>query len=221
MRSTQQDNQPAGNNVVRVKLSSMLLAMLVCMPSGAKAAPINDAPAPEFSGKTMTGAEISLSDFKGRPVVLEWTNHQCPYVRKHYNSGNMQKTQRALTEGGAVWISVISSAPGRQGYVTADQAQALTASRGAYANHVILDPLGGIGRLYEAKTTPHMFLIDEAGILRYQGAIDDIPSANPRSLSDAENLLLAAWQELRAGEAVSRAQTKPYGCTVKYSDAEG
>lgn len=182
------------------------------------AAPINGEAAPAFSGVTMTGETISLADFQGKPVILEWTNHECPYVKKHYGSGNMQKTQRSTTEDGAVWISIISSAPGEQGSVSAEQAQALTTERGVYANHVVLDPEGTIGRLYEAKTTPHMFLIDEQSILQYQGAIDDKPSANPGSLDGATNYVLTAWAEFKADESISVDQTKPYGCSVKYSN---
>lgn len=175
--------------------------------------------APDFVGVTMTGDKISLSDFLGKAVVLEWTNHQCPYVRKHYGSGNMQKTQRALTEDGAVWISIISSALGKQGYVTAEEAQQLTTARGSYADYVVLDTAGSIGRQYGAKTTPHMFLIDEVGQFVYQGAIDDIPSASRSTLKKATNLVLAAWADFQTGEPVRRPITKPYGCTVKYSDA--
>lgn len=175
--------------------------------------------APDFAGLTMTGDKIRLSDFRGKKVILEWTNHQCPYVRKHYNSGNMQKTQRALTEDGAVWISVISSAPGKQGHVTAEEAQQLTTTRGSYADHVVLDPDGSIGRQYSAKTTPHMFIIGEGGTFLYQGAIDNIPSASRRTLKDATNLVLAAWSDLQAGQAVRQPSSKPYGCTVKYSDS--
>lgn len=179
--------------------------------------PVNNQPAPAFSGLTMQGETISLSDFRGKPVVLEWTNHECPYVKKHYGSGNMQKTQRALTEAGAVWISIISSAPGEQGHVTAADALRLTAERGVYADHVVLDPDGTIGRLYEAKTTPHMFLINQDGVLEYQGAIDDKPSANPRSLEGATNHVLAAWGDFAGGNDIAVAQTKPYGCSVKYA----
>lgn len=198
------------------QLVSLILMFL--FGAGAAASPANGELAPDFTGLTMTGEEVRLSDYRGQPVVLEWTNHECPYVRKHYGSGNMQKTQRALTEDGAVWISIVSSAPGKQGHVTASQAQRLTAERGAYADRVILDPEGEIGRLYAAKTTPHMFIIDGGGILQYQGAIDDKPSANLRSLEGAKNHVMAAWQELRSGGAVSEPQTKPYGCSVKYPD---
>lgn len=192
---------------------------LVFVTVGLNARPINGEPAPAFKGLTMLGETIHLSDFVGKPVVLEWTNHECPYVRKHYGSGNMQRTQRTITEQGAVWISIVSSAPGKQGFVTASEAQRLTAERGAYVDHVVLDPSGEIGRLYEAKTTPQMFIIDEDGIVRYQGAIDDRPSANRRSLEGATNYVLAAWSALRSGERVGAANTKPYGCSVKYGSA--
>jgi peroxiredoxin len=194
-----------------VLLLAGLLAIVV-LPARA-----DNKPAPDFVGLTMTGEHIRLSDFRGKQVVLEWTNHQCPYVRKHYGSGNMQKTQRALTEDGAVWISIISSAPGKQGYVTAEEAQQLTTARGSYADYVVLDPSGSIGQQYGAKTTPHMFVIDEVGQFVYQGAIDDIPSASRRTLKDATNLVLAAWADFQASEPVARPITKPYGCTVKYS----
>lgn len=180
------------------------------------AAPVNGELAPAFTGLTMNGKTISLADFKGKPVVLEWTNHECPYVGKHYNSGNMQKTQRALTEDGVVWISIASSAPGKHGYITAELAKELTVSRGSYTDYFILDPEGTIGRLYNAKTTPHMFLINEEGILVYQGAIDDIPSASARSLAKATNLVLAAWNEMKTGQPISEPDTSAYGCAIKY-----
>ncbi len=202
------------------KLASWFM-LGVGVASAALAATAADGQAPDFTGTTMTGEQISLADFRGKAVVLEWTNHQCPYVRKHYGSGNMQKTQRTLTEDGAVWISITSSAPGQQGHISAVEAQQLTASRASYADHVVLDPSGSIGRLYGAKTTLHMFIVGETGALLYQGAIDDIPSASTRSLAKANNLVLAAWSQIQAGERVALPMTKPYGCTVKYSDVVG
>jgi peroxiredoxin len=181
------------------------------------AAPVPDKMAPDFTGETTGGEKVTLSDLRGKPVVLEWTNHECPYVRKHYESGNMQQTQRTVTEQGATWISIISSAPGEQGYVSPAEADRLTASRGVYANMVILDPDGTIGRLYDAKTTPQMVLIDEEGVVRYMGAIDDKPSARPSSLEGAKNYLLAAWGAYSGGEEIADKSTKPYGCSVKYA----
>ncbi|UTW53917.1 redoxin domain-containing protein [Kordiimonas sp. SCSIO 12610] len=174
-------------------------------------------PAPNFTAVDSKGNEVSLSDFLGKPVVLEWTNHDCPYVRKHYGSGNMQRTQSALTDDGVVWLSIISSAEGEQGYVSGAEADKLTATRGAYPSSVLLDPEGDVGRLYAARTTPHMFLIDEKGIVQYQGAIDDRPSARPASLKGATNYVKAAWDSLKAGNDIEAVNTKPYGCSVKYS----
>ncbi len=198
----------------------MSLIIAIFFSITALAVPINEKKAPDFVGITADDEEIRLSGFRGKTVVLEWTNHQCPFVRKHYSSGNMQRTQRTLTEEGVVWISIVSSAPGEQGHVSAEEANRLTASRGGYASHVVLDPQGKIGRLYDAKTTPHMFVVDAAGVLRYQGAIDDKPSANRRSLENAKNYVLQAWSELKTGQPVSEAHTKAYGCTVKYGVSE-
>ncbi|WP_417448878.1 redoxin domain-containing protein [Kordiimonas sp.] len=195
----------------------VIFSLSFTLSLSAAASPEIGAEAPAFTATTSNGQEISLESFRGKPVMLEWTNHDCPFVRKHYESGNMQRTQRSLTEEGVVWLSVISSAPGEQGHVSPNEANALTTSRGAYANHVILDPSGTIGRLYAAKTTPHMFLIDEEGILKYMGAIDDRPSARASSLEGATNYVLAAWEALKSGEAIENTNTKPYGCSVKYS----
>lgn len=191
-------------------------ASIVLIAFAVNASPTVGKSAPAFSGLTAKGETITLESLVGRPVVLEWTNHQCPYVGKHYSSGNMQKTQRTVTEAGAVWISVISSAPGKQGHVSANEALEIATKNASYADHIILDESGAIGRLFEAKTTPHMFIIDEEGILQYQGAIDDIPSASVRSLADATNLVLTAWNEYKAGEPITEPVSKAYGCTIKY-----
>lgn len=184
----------------------------------ALAAPQVGEKAPDFEAKATSGAPIRLADMNGRKIVLEWTNDGCPFVRKHYETGNMQKTQRAAKAKGAAWITIISSAPGKQGYLTADEADALTAKRNAAPDYVILDPSGEIGRLYGAKTTPHMFVIDEEGVLRYAGAIDDKPSANHATVEGAKNYVLAALDDLSAGRAVATPVTNPYGCSVKYAD---
>ncbi|WP_020399043.1 redoxin domain-containing protein [Kordiimonas gwangyangensis] len=196
----------------------VLFSLSAGLTFGALADPVVGKEAPLFEGTTSGGATISLEDFRGKPVMLEWTNHECPYVKKHYNSGNMQRTQAALTEDGVTWISVISSAPGQQGYVSADEANDLSESRGVYADYIVLDPDGTIGKLYKAKTTPHMFLIDADGTLQYMGAIDDQPSARESSLEGAKNYALAAWEALKAGETIAETSTKPYGCSVKYAD---
>lgn len=174
--------------------------------------------APDFSLVDMFGETVSLSELRGKPVILEWTNHDCPFVRKHYSGGNMQRLQRQLTEEGAVWLSIISSAPGKQGHISAEKAQELTTSRGAYPSHVLFDPTGAVGKLYGARTTPHMYLIGADGALLYQGAIDDKPSARLSSLDGANNYLVEAWEAVKAGKAIADNRTKPYGCTVKYGD---
>ncbi|WP_247119594.1 redoxin domain-containing protein [Kordiimonas marina] len=182
----------------------------------AAAEPVPGKAAPAFTGTDSKGQKISLSDFRGKRVVLEWTNKDCPYVRKHYSSGNMQRLQRALTEDGAVWLSVISSAPGKQGFLTPEEADDVAAREGSYADHIILDPDGVIGRAYGASTTPHMFIIDTDGTLRYMGAIDDRPSTRQASLNGATNYVMKAWTAVKAGQPVNPTSTKPYGCSVKY-----
>lgn len=180
--------------------------------------PVPGKPAPKFTSITTSGETISLAALKGETIVLEWTNHECPYVRKHYSSGNMQRTQRTLTEEGVIWVSIISSAPELQGYVSAEEANTLSASRGSYTTYTILDSDGSIGRLYGAKTTPQMFLINKSGNIDYMGAIDDRPSSRAESLVGATNYLLKAWEELRLGQGVTLKSTKPYGCSVKYAE---
>ena len=182
----------------------------------ALAAPKVGAPAPEFTGTDSTGKTVKLSDFKGKTVVLEWTNHGCPYVKKHYGSGNMQKLQKTTTGDGVVWLSVVSSAPGRQGHVDGKAADKLTQSRGAKPTAVLLDPKGKIGKLYGARATPHMFVIDKGGTLAYMGAIDDKPSANPADVKSAINYVTKALGQIAAGKAVDPAVTRAYGCSVKY-----
>lgn len=173
-------------------------------------------PAPDFTGVDSNGKIHKLSEFAGKTVVLEWTNNGCPYVHKHYDSGNMQSVQADATARGAVWLSIISSAPGKQGNVTGAEANKLTLDRKAKPTAVILDPTGAIGRAYGAQTTPHMFVIDGKGVLRYQGAIDDKPTASPESLRGAKNYVLAALTDLAAGKPVATPETEPYGCGVKY-----
>jgi peroxiredoxin len=173
-------------------------------------------PAPDFTATDISGNEITLSSFKGQPVVLEWTNHQCPYVMKHYDSGNMQKTQETATENGAVWITIVSSAEGKQGNVTPEEAQTIVDEAGAHPSHKVLDASGEIGQMYDAKTTPHMFVIDKDGNVAYAGAIDDNPSPRPETLEGAKNYVLASLDSLKNGTAVEPSQTAPYGCSVKY-----
>lgn len=173
-------------------------------------------PAPSFTGVTSTGETIALEDLRGKTVVLEWTNHDCPYVVKHYGSGNMQALQKEAADDGVVWISVISSAPGTQGHVDAETANGLTASRDAAPAHVVLDPEGEIGSAYDARVTPHMYVIDGDGTLVYMGGIDDRPSTRPESLEGANNHVRAALTALAEGRAVDPAVTRAYGCSIKY-----
>jgi hypothetical protein len=173
-------------------------------------------PAPEFSATDSKGVARRLSDYRGRTVVLEWTNAECPYTRKHYTSGNMQGVQTLARKNGVVWLSVVSSAPGKQGYVNGPAADALTQSRGAVPAAVLLDPSGTVGRLYHAKTTPHLFVIDKDGSLRYMGGIDSIASADAADIPKAEPYLQEAMLAVAGGKPVAHAVTKPYGCSVKY-----
>ncbi len=180
------------------------------------AAPQVGQPAPPFSGQDTAGKTWDLTGLKGKKLILEWTNDGCPYVQKHYESGNMQALQREATAAGFVWLSVVSSAPGKQGHVTAAQADALTKARKAAPTAVILDPSGTMGRAYAAKTTPHLFVIDQTGTLVYMGAIDDRPTTDPADIPGSKNYVRQAMADLAAGRAVAEPVTRPYGCSVKY-----
>jgi peroxiredoxin len=182
----------------------------------AVASPIVGKPAPQFTAVDSNGKSHALADFKGKTVVLEWTNDGCPYVRKHYGSGNMQKLQQEVTAAGGVWLSIISSAPGKQGYVQGAGANELTSSRGAHPTAVLLDPAGAIGRAYEAQTTPHMFVIDPTGNVRYMGAIDDQPTTDVTTIATARNYVREAFKAVSSGGKVAETATDPYGCSVKY-----
>jgi peroxiredoxin len=175
------------------------------------------APAPDFSGTDASGKTQQLSAYKGKYVVLEWTNGDCPYTRKHYESGNMQSLQKQWTARGVVWLSVISSAPGEQGYKTAAQENSYLAREKAAPTAVVLDPSGKIGHEYEAKTTPHMFIIDPSGKLIYEGAIDDHPSTDPSDIKGAKNYVDEVLSAAMAGQPVPIAYTRSYGCSVKYA----
>lgn len=173
--------------------------------------------APDFTELNTAGEQVSKADFAGKTIVLEWTNHGCPFVQKHYNSENMQNTQTAaLDDEDTVWITVISSKPGSQGYVSAAQADELTTSRGAKPTHVLLDPDGSMGRAFEAKTTPQMYIIKPDGELAYNGAIDSIPSSRIADIETATNYVTTGLAALEAGQAPDPALTVPYGCSVKY-----
>jgi peroxiredoxin len=206
-------NLPLPSSRAQTWLSAAaLLAVAAC----ARATPEVGRPAPDFSAADSRGQTHRLADYRGKTVVLEWTNHDCPYVRKHYGSGNMQALQREATGQGAVWLSVISSAPGKQGHVTGTQADQLTRDRKAAPSAVLLDPEGRVGRLYGAKTTPHLYVIDDKGTLMFMGGMDDRATADPADIPGAKNHVRAALADLKAGRPVAEAVTRPYGCSVKY-----
>jgi peroxiredoxin len=172
--------------------------------------------APEFSLPASTGKSVDLSQYKGKLVVLEWFNHGCPFVKKHYDSGNMQALQKEFTGKGVIWLSICSSAPGKQGFGTAEEHNAELKEFKAAPTAVLMDSDGKVGRLYGAKTTPHMFIINKKGVLVYAGAIDDHPDTEKDSIKVSKNFVKEALDELLGGKAVAQASTKSYGCSVKY-----
>jgi peroxiredoxin len=174
--------------------------------------------APDFKGTGSNGKTETLSQYRGKYVVLEWTNRECPYTVKHYQSGHMEALQKEWTAKGVVWLSVLSSPPGQQGYATAAGENDYLRTMHAAPTAAILDPSGTIGRLYDAKTTPHMFVIDPGGKLIYEGAIDDKPSTDPETLNGARNYVSQALEEAMAGKPVTTPVTRSYGCSVKYAE---
>jgi len=193
------------------------LACLLALTVAAWAVRIGEA-APDFQGVDSNSHAHKLSDYRGKFVVLEWHNNGCPYVRKQYNSGNMQKLQKEWTAKGVVWLTIISSAPGKQGYVTAAEENTYIKREGAAPTAAILDPTGAIGHLYGAKTTPHMFVINPGGTLIYDGAIDDRPTTDLADIPGAKNYVSAALTEAMVGKKVATPVTRPYGCSVKYAN---
>jgi len=202
-----------------MKLSQILLrsALILALVATALAAKVGEA-APDFTATDSNGKTQHLADFKGKYVVLEWHNQGCPYTKKHYASGNMQRLQKEWTGKGVVWFTVISSAPGTQGYVTAAEENDYVKKVDASPTAVLLDPDGTVGHLYAAKTTPHMYIIDPKGTLIYNGAIDDHPTPNPGDIGSSKNYVTSALQEAMSGKPVSEAATRPYGCSVKYKE---
>lgn len=173
--------------------------------------------ASNFALTDSNGKSVKLSDYHGKTVVLEWHNPGCPFVQKHYDSGNMQKIQAAARAQGAVWLTINSGAKGKQGYLTGAEANALIKDQSIESNHYLFDRAGEVGKAYGATTTPHMYIISAAGALVYQGGIDDKPTANPADIASARNHVKAALDEIKAGEKVSVASSRPYGCSVKYA----
>src|SRR5215510_2377169 len=192
-------------------------AAVALMPALAFAAsPELGKPAPLFSAVDSNGKTWSLANLKGKVVVIETTNHDCPYVRKHYNARNMQTQQREAAGKGVVWLTSASSATGEEGYVTAQQANDLTRKRDAAPAAVLLDPQSKIARAYGATVTPHMYIINANGILVYKGGIDSIPSSDVSDIPRAKQYVRLALREVLAGRQVADASTRPYGCTLKY-----
>ena len=185
----------------------------------ASAAAVVGQAAPAFVAADANGKPVRLADFKGKTVVLEWNNPGCPFVQKHYDSGNMQKTQAAAAKDGVVWLTINSGAPGKQGHMDGAEAKAFVTKAGAKPTAYLLDPRGVVGKAYEAKTTPHLYIVDKSGELVYAGGIDDKPTKNAADIAGARNHVLAALAELKSGKAVSVPTTRPYGCAVKYSDS--
>jgi peroxiredoxin len=181
------------------------------------AAPAAGQPAPAFTLVDADGTQRSLADFRGKTVVLEWTNEGCPYVQKHY-TGAMQALQREAVADGVVWLTIISSAPGTQGYVEGEDARQWRTRTNGAATHLLLDPTGEVGKLYDAKTTPDMRVIDGEGVLRFVGGIDDRPTNKVEDLEGANNFVRAALDDLEAGRPVRTAFATPYGCSVKYPE---
>lgn len=172
--------------------------------------------APDFTAADTNNQTHAISGYKGKVIVLEWFNHGCPFVKKYYKSGKMQELQKTYTDKGIIWLSICSSAQGKQGYQTAEEANTTVTEKEIEATAVIIDQEGVIGKKYGAKTTPHMFIIDTEGILVYNGAIDDKPSTKVADVETANNYVVAALEEIMAGKEVSTPTSVPYGCSVKY-----
>jgi peroxiredoxin len=198
-------------SVLTAVLSSLAVSALMALDSP----PVGSA-APDFSAPDSKGKTQSLSQYKGKFVVLEWFNPECPFVKKHYGGGNMQKLQEEYTGKGVVWLSVDSSAPGAEGNLSPDQAEKIISGWKAHQTALVLDPDGKVGRAYGAKNTPHMFVINPEGKVVYEGAIDSKRTPNVADIPSSTNYVKQALDEALAGKTVSNADTKPYGCSVKY-----
>lgn len=193
------------------KAFALLLAIVTVAQAG-----VGD-PAPGFTLKSASGKEVSLSDFKDRIVVLEWTTPGCPFVKKHYDSGNMQKLQKEAAAKGIVWLTICSSGPGKPGYLTPEEALKATSENGSASTAYLIDEDGKVGRLYDAKRTPEMYVINKEGVLVYHGAIDDRKTPDPADIAGAKNHVMAAVEDLLAGKSVDTPKTEAYGCAIKYA----
>jgi len=201
------------SNVGRI----LVVLTLWAIPLLIAAAKVGD-PAPDFTATASSGKTVRLADYRGKFVVLEWHNNGCPYVGKHYNSGNMQRLQKQWTSQGVVWFTILSSAPGKQGFVTASEENDYLAKEQAAPTAALLDPTGEIGHLYDAKTSPQMVVINPQGVVIYSGAIDDKPTTDLQDVQGATNYVSLALEQAMAGKPVQTPATRPYGCSVKYRD---
>ena len=199
-----------------MKLSAFLIMAVAACASPVVAAPVPGQPAPAFRGVDVNGKPVSLADFRGKTVVLEWNNPNCPFVQKHYTSGNMQSLQQKNTAAGVVWLAVNSTTESHSDYMAPAKLAAWFGEQKAAPTAVVMDPKGEIGRAYGAKVTPHMYVIDPSGKVAYNGAIDDKRSADVADVKTAKNFVVAALEEMKAGKPVSNASNAPYGCTIKY-----
>jgi peroxiredoxin len=193
-----------------------LMAVVLCAAAVPALALETGKAAPDFTLTDIHGEKQTLSKMQGKFVVLEWINHDCPFVKKHYDAGNMQALQKEYTAKGVEWVSICSSAKGKQGHMSAEEWVAKSEEKGSAATAVLLDPTGKVGNLYVAKTTPHIYIIDPKGVLIYQGAIDDTPSTDGDDIKTSKNFVRATLDAAMAGKPVTESTTKPYGCGVKY-----
>ena len=207
------------NESMNMKITLTVLTSMIAIAAFALEPPAVGSAAPGFSLPDAKGQTHSLSQYKGKYVVLEWFNPECPFVKKHYGSGNMQKLQDQYTSKGVVWLTIDSNAPGTEGNITPEQAQKISASWKTHETALLLDPEGKVGRAYGAKNTPNMVIINPEGKIAYEGAIDSKASPNPADIPSSTNYVKAALDESLAGKSVSTPQTKPYGCSVKYKSS--
>lgn len=197
-------------------LIAAVMSTFLILPGGASATATVGKPAPEFSLSDLDGKPVKLADFKGRHVVLEWHNTHCPFVMKHYDTGNMQALQNRYDAGDTVWLTVNSTNPAHQDYLSNAKLKDYIADKKAAPDAYLTDAEGAVGKQYGARTTPHMYVIDPTGMLVYAGAIDDKRSSSKADVKEARNYVAAALEESRAGKPISTASTTPYGCSVKY-----
>ncbi len=200
-------------NNIKNFLFSLIVTLPVLLISSVS---IAESPTVSFKAINLSGKEVSSENYKGKIIVLEWFNPGCPYVKKHYEPGNMQKLQKNYTAKNVVWLTVNSSATGKQGFMTTEEAQAKIKKWNIASTDYLVDTNGTLGKQFGAKTTPHMFIIDASGKLAYKGAIDDNDSANSSTIEGAKNYVASALDELLAGKSVTDSETDSYGCSVKY-----